>query len=134
MFNSTIKNKWIKLAFTVILLLGLGLRFYQYLMGRSLWDDETHLALNFMDHGLGRLMLPLDYIQAAPALFIIFVKTIVGIFGYSEVAFRAFPFICSITCLPLMYFLTRDLTGNKLTALLAFFIFSVNLSVIYFSS
>ena len=134
MIKAITKKRLIQLIFTVVLLLGLILRFYQYLMGRSLWDDETHLALNFMNHGFLRLLQPLDYIQAAPALFILSVKAIVEIFGYSEIAFRAFPFITSIATLPLIYFITRDLTGNKIMALIAFFVFSVNLCVIYFSS
>src|SRR5437762_282257 len=106
-------KKLFKAAFITILLLGIGLRSYQYLMGRSMWDDETHLALNFMNHGFARLMRPLDYIQAAPALFILLVKAIVEIFGYSELAFRAFPFVSSILTLPLIYFITKELTGNS---------------------
>jgi hypothetical protein len=134
MIKAITDKRIIQVVFTVVLLLGLILRFYQYLMGRSMWDDETHLALNFMNHGFLRLLQPLDYIQAAPALFILAVKSIVEIFGYSELAFRAFPFVTSIATLPLIYFITRDLTGNKIMALIAFFVFSVNLCVIYFSS
>src|SRR5215203_3213710 len=115
-------NRLIQIAFVVILALGLVLRCYYYLMGRSLWDDETHLALNFMDHGFARLFRPLDYIQIAPILFILVEKAITSVFGYGELALRFFPFFCSIASLPLIYFITRDLTGNRLTALIAFFL------------
>jgi hypothetical protein len=123
-----------QLAFTSILIIGLILRFYQYLMGRSLWEDETHLALNFMSRGFLGLAQPLDYIQGAPILFLWLVKLSVTIFGYGELAFRAVPFMSSILTLPLFYAVTRQLTTSKTTALIAFFIFSVNPAIIFFSS
>lgn len=128
------EKRIIKILFATTLLLGLVLRFYQYLMGRSLWDDETHLALNFMKYGFVRLLQPLDYIQAAPALFILLTKAMAETFGYGELALRAIPFVSSILTFPLIYFITRELTQNKVTALIAFFTFAVNLCVIYFSS
>jgi len=134
MVKDIVYKRSIQLAFTGVLLLGLALRSYQYLMGRSLWDDESHLALNLMNYGFLRLTQPLDYIQAAPVLFILLVKSVVKIFGYNELAFRAIPFVISILTLPLIYFITRQLTGRRITALIAFFIFSVNLCLIYFSS
>ena len=123
-----------RLAFIIILLLGLFMRFYQYFMGRSLWEDETHLALNLMNYGFLRLSQPLDYIQGAPILFLWLVKAVTKIFGYGELAFRAVPFVCSILTLPLFYPVTRKLTGNRTAALVAFFIFSVNPAIIFFSS
>src|ERR1043165_8221185 len=109
MFTSHTYQRLIKWAFILILFLGLLLRFYQYLMGRSLWEDETHLALNFMSRGFGRLAKPLDYLQGAPILFLWIVKAIVKIFGYGEIAFRALPFISSILTVPLIYYITKQL-------------------------
>jgi hypothetical protein len=134
MIKNSTYQRLIQVTFACVLVLGLFLRFYQYLMGRSLWEDETHLALNFMNRGFLGLAKPLDYIQGAPILFLWLVKAVVKIFGYGELAFRAVPFVSSVLTLPLFYFITKQLTGNKLTALIAFFIFSVNLSLIYFSS
>ena len=121
-------------TFCVLLLVGLSLRFYHYLMGRSLWEDETHLALNFMKYDFSGLMQPLDNVQAAPVFFIVIVKLFVSLFGYGELAFRALPFIVSILTLPLFYFILLDLTRSRITALIGFFIFALNLSLIYFSS
>src|SRR5678815_3767993 len=134
MMKGITEKRIIKILFTATLLLGLVLRFYQYLMGRSLWDDETHLALNFMKYGFVRLLQPLDYIQAAPALFILLTKAMAETLGYGELALRAIPFVSSILTFPLIYFITRELTQNKVTALIAFFTFAVNLCAIYFSS
>ena len=107
MWNKFSSSRLVQIVFTAILLLGLGLRFYFYLMGRSLWDDETHLALNFMDHGFARLFKPLDYIQIAPILFILAEKAIASVFGYGELALRALPFICSVLSLPTRH--SRDI-------------------------
>jgi len=127
-------DKIVKAAFFTILALGLALRFYQYLMGRSLWEDECHFALNFIKYGYLRLTKPLDDIQAGPIFFLFSVKTFAKIFGYVENALRAPTFIWSVLTLPLFYFIILDLTKSKITALLGFFVFSVNLAVIYFSS
>jgi 4-amino-4-deoxy-L-arabinose transferase-like glycosyltransferase len=124
-------NKW---AFIIILCIGISLRFYQYLMGRSLWEDECHLALNFINYGYLRLLKPLDYIQGAPILWIYSVKTFAKIFGYGECSLRATTFIASILSFPLFYFVTLQLTKNRIVALIGFLMFAVNGWLIYYSS
>ncbi|MBS1772467.1 MAG: hypothetical protein JST82_06395 [Bacteroidetes bacterium] len=121
-------------VFILMLGIGLYLRFYQYLMGRSLWEDETHFALNFIKYGYIRLAQPLDFIQAAALFFIWGTKAMGQLFGYTECALRAVPFIFSILSLPLFYYVIRDLTKNKIAALIGFFVFSVNVTLIFFSS
>ncbi len=120
--------------FFFILALGLFLRFYQYLMGRSLWEDEAHLALNFITRDYAELLKPLDYIQAAPPLFLLTVKTFTLIGGNEAWALRALPFLSSILTLPLFYYILLSLTKSKIAALTGFFPFAVNIAVIYFSS
>src|ERR1041384_5610084 len=111
-----IKNrKYVSAIFWIILVVGLVLRFYQYFMGRSLWEDECHLALNFMKYGFLRLAQPLDFIQGAPILFLWLVKASVKIFGYGEIAFRLVSFVGAILTLPLFYFVAVKLTGNRTT-------------------
>lgn len=127
-------NILFNLLFLFILFLGLYLRCYQYFMGRSLWEDEAHLALNFMTRDLPGLMKPLDYIQAAPPLFLLTTKLFTILFGFGPKALHALPFISSVLSLPLFYFIVRDLTKNKIIALIGFLIFAANLSLIYFSS
>ncbi len=127
-------NRLTQITFILILLLGLYLRCYQYLMGRSLWEDEAHLALNFITRGYLALLKPLDYIQAAPPLFLFSVKTFTLLFGYGPCALRALPFLASVVTLPLFYYILLELTKNRITALLGFFVFAVNAAVIYFSS
>jgi hypothetical protein len=127
-------DKLLRILFILGLLLGLSVRFYQYFMGRSLWEDETHLALNFMKYDFTGLAKPLDEIQAAPILFLYTVKLFAIIFGYGEKALRALPFICNILTFPLFYYIVRELTKSRIAALIGFLVFSVNLALIYFSS
>jgi hypothetical protein len=120
--------------FLIILAIGAVMRLWQYFMGRSLWEDETHLALNIINHGFLRLLEPLDYIQGAPVLFLWLVKLFGVVLGYGEASLRATPFLFSLLTLPLLYYVILDLTGNRAAALIGFFIYSVNITLVYFSS
>src|SRR5687767_15072000 len=91
--------------FYFVLALGIFLRCYQFLMGRSLWEDEAHLALNFITRGYLGLLQPLDYLQAAPPLFLWSVKSFALVFGYGERALRAFPLVMSLVALPCFYYI-----------------------------
>jgi len=132
--NADKYDRGLKILFIVVLTLGLGLRAYQYFMVRSLWDDETHLALNIIKYGFDGLSKPLDYIQVAPVFFLYAVKLFTIAFGNGELAMRAFPFLVSMLTLPLFYYIVLELTKNRVTALIAFAIFCFNISLIYFSS
>lgn len=126
--------KLYKIGFCCVLFLGLSLRFYWHFMCRSLWEDEAHIALNFMHFGYLGLMKPLENFQSAPIFFLWSVETFSKIFGNGELSLRAFPFLLSVFTLPVFYFLVKELTKERLTALIAFFIFSINWSFIYYSS
>lgn len=122
------------ILFLLILALGLYLRIYQYLMGRSLWEDEAHLALNFATRDFAGILRPLDYIQAGPVLYLLTTKAFTAMFGNGACALRALPFLASLLTLPLFYYIIRSLTGSRIAALTGFLIFSVNIAVIYYSS
>lgn len=127
-------GKLVQVLFVAILAVGLILRTYQHFMGRSLWGDECHFALNFIKYGFWDLTKPLDHIQAGPILFLWGVKAIAEVFGYTEVVLRSLTWFSCILTLPLFYFVSLHFTQKKIAALLAFFLFSVNVSLIYFSS
>lgn len=127
-------KKILNILFFLVLVLGLYLRFYQYLMGRSLWEDEAHLALNFITRDYSELLKPLDYIQAAPPVFLLTVKAFTHGWGNNEYALRALPFLSSILTLPLFYYILLSLTRSKIAALTGFLPFAVNIAVIYYSS
>lgn len=124
----------VNIFFVIILLAGLSLRFYFYLSNRDLGADEAHLALNFIHYGYIGLTHPLENFQSAPIFFLWSVETITRIFGFNEFALRFIPFVISIISFPFFYFFVRDLTKNKVIALLAFLMFALNWSFLYFST
>jgi hypothetical protein len=101
-------------------------------MGKSLWEDEAHLALNFITKDYIGITGVLDYEQSAPVLFLLTVEAFTHIGGFSIYALRAFPLLVSLLALPLYYVLVKELIGSRITALFAFFLFAANLALIYF--
>jgi hypothetical protein len=89
---------------TALVAAGLGLRAWQYLGRSALWTDEAMLANNIVTHSLGRLLFaPLDHNQAAPVGFLAIEKAMVSLFGANELALRAWPFVCAIVSLFLLW-------------------------------
>lgn len=127
-------NKLYSLLFLVILVAGLVLRFYQYLINRSLWHDEAHLALNFVDLGFKDLTKPLENFQSAPIFFLWGVELFSHIFGLGEMSLRLLPFIFSIAVMPLFYHIVYELTKQRITSLIAFLIYALNISFVYYAS
>jgi len=128
-------GKVASILFFVVLATGVGLRTYQhFFIGRPLWEDEAHLALNFIESGHLEMFMPLKNFQSAPILFLLGVETFSALFGFSEIVLRLFPFIVAILCYPLFYYFVRDMTGSRLTALTAFILLTCNLYVIQYTS
>lgn len=117
-----------------VILIGILLAVYQYIFNRSLWIDEASLALNVINKSFGELLQPLDYRQVAPIGFLYFEKLCVNIFGGSEYALRLFPLLSFIASIFLFTKLSRELIADKLFALAAVAMFSINVRSIYFSS
>jgi hypothetical protein len=94
-------------ALVLIVLLGAGIRFRQFLVGRSLWVDEAALALNIVNRSPSELLLPLDFLQGAPAGFLLLAKGATEIGDTSELWLRLVPFLSSILILILFPLITR---------------------------
>ncbi|MDY6937293.1 MAG: glycosyltransferase family 39 protein, partial [Cyanobacteriota bacterium] len=86
---------------------GVLVRVIQYAANRSLWADESVLALNIINRSYGELLQPLDYDQAAPIGFLMVLKLAVQTFGNNEYALRLFPLIGSILSFGLFYQVAR---------------------------
>ncbi len=83
---------------------GIALRLWQFLGVSALWTDEATLANNIVSRPLGLLVLrPLANQQAAPMGYLLVEKAFVAAFGPTELALRAFPTICSIAALVLLW-------------------------------
>jgi hypothetical protein len=95
------------------LLLGLLARCVRYFLRFPLWEDECFLCVNFAERGYLDLLRPLRYHQVAPPLFLWLELTAVRLLGFTELALRLFPFLCSAAGL----FLFRHLAGRLLRGL-----------------
>lgn len=90
---------WQRAAIVVLLGLGVALRLRAYLANRSLWLDESYLVLNLLERDFAGLLRPLDNTQAAAPGFLLAQRLIIDVFGSSEYALRALPFVASIGAL-----------------------------------
>lgn len=113
-----------RLLLFFVLSLGLGIRLINYFSNPGLWLDEALLALNLMERTYAGLLGPLGRNQVAPVLFLLIQKFIINLLGPGEMALRLFPLFCSALSLPLLYLLSRNLTGDKKIALTALFVFA----------
>jgi hypothetical protein len=87
------RTKMIVWGFVAI---GIVLRLRQFLFDRSLWVDESMLALNIINRSPAELLKPLDNNQGAPLGFLLLEKLVTLFFGSSEMALRLLPFVCGI--------------------------------------
>jgi len=96
-----------------LVVLGVGLRLWEYIFNRSLYLDEILLARSIVGMPLGELLTkPLLMDQVAPRGFLLIERLAVMVFGPSEWGLRLFPFLCGILSVILFRRLAeRVLTG-----------------------
>jgi hypothetical protein len=100
-------SAWLSAA---LIAAGIVLRIWQFLGRSALWTDEATLANNIVDRPLAQLLgAPLEHHQAAPVGYLIIEKLAVTIFGANELALRAFPVLCSIASLFLLWRVAKRL-------------------------
>lgn len=117
----------------IIICLGIVLRLAQYLSNRSLWLDESLLALNIIERSSSELMRPLDYYQGAPVGFLMLEKLAVQAFGNSEHALRLVPFLSGTIALFLFYRVAKLCIQPKAVPI-ALGLFAISDPLIYYSS
>jgi hypothetical protein len=87
---------------------------YQYLRNNSLWGDEAMLALSIASRRFEELLQPLAYGQVSTIPFLWAERLSVVLFGVSEPALRALPFIAgSILCLGIAPVARRFLRSDE---------------------
>lgn len=109
------------------------LRIAQYAHNRSLWFDESLLALNILHRPFGHLLQPLDYNQGAPIGFLFLQKLITVLFGGSEFALRALPLAAGLASL-FLFWRVANLCVAPRVAVLAIALFAVSGALVYYSS
>jgi hypothetical protein len=104
-----------------------------FFANRSLWLDETMLALNIGERSFVGLLDPLAFNQVAPLGFLWLEKLSVTVLGVSEMALRVFPLIAAIVALFLFAVLARRLL-TPYAALVAILLFALSTSQVYFAA
>ncbi len=115
------------------LFFGLLVRIRQYIYNRSLWFDESQLALNLVHRSYQELLDVLDHNQAAPPLFLWIEKLAIQILGNNEYALRLFPFLCGIISLYLFYLLAIRFTSG-ITTVMAIALFVSLKEIVYYAT
>jgi hypothetical protein len=117
----------------VLIAVGVVLRVARYLDNRSLWLDESFLALNLINRSFSGLLDPLDFQQGAPTGFLMAEKLSVGLLGESEYALRLLPLVVGVVSLFLFWEVARRWLARAAAVMgLALFVFLEPL--IYYSS
>jgi hypothetical protein len=123
-----------RLVIPAILLLGIVFRTVQLLSGRSIWMDEAWLALNLLNRDFAGLLQPLDLFVVAPPMFLWIEKCIILTIGPTDLAFRLFPYICSIISLFFFNILLDQLQVKRNVRILSILFFALLPALIYFGS
>ena len=98
---------WLSVALVAA---GIALRLWQYLGASALWTDEATIANNIVGRTVAQLLVsPLAHNQAAPVGFLMIEKLSVTIFGANELALRAYPLVCSVLSLALLWRVSKRL-------------------------
>jgi Dolichyl-phosphate-mannose-protein mannosyltransferase len=116
----------------LVVAIGLALRLPRYLGRPSLWIDEARLALSVAGRTWRGLLLPLDYDQTAPVVFLWLEKAAITIGGIGELALRAPVFIAGLLVIPLLHGVARRFVDAR-TALIAAAIGAVSPLLIQYS-
>ena len=115
-----------------IIFIGVSLRLYVYLENRSLWGDETSLALNIVHKNFSELTRLLDYHQAAPIGFLFIEKLFIIVLGNHDYILRIFPFISGVLALYFIYRFARTHLGPA--GIIALALSSFTWLFVYYSS
>jgi 4-amino-4-deoxy-L-arabinose transferase-like glycosyltransferase len=107
-------ERWLAspLFWAVFLVLGLAIRFRQYLFAHSYWYDEAFMLLAIREHGFADLLGPQPYHVVSPPGFLWVTRALYEIGATGECLMRLPAFVAGIAALLLMIPLARKLIGN----------------------
>ncbi|HEX3334207.1 MAG TPA: glycosyltransferase family 39 protein [Acidimicrobiales bacterium] len=117
----------------VLVVVGCVLRVRQFVFHRSLWTDETMLALNVLHRNYAGLTHPLALLQGAPIGFLWLQKTSTIVFGSNEYALRLVPLLAGLASIFFFAsFVRRTLGGWPRCVALA--IFAISPTLVYYAT
>jgi len=120
-------------VFALIVAAGLLARLVQFAQRRPLFIDDIQLMLNIVARGYRDLLRPLALEQSAPALFLWTQRSIVRLFGVSDVTFTMLSLAVGIAVLPFAWLIARRIT-DRVTAMLAVAMLSISPPLIYYAT
>jgi hypothetical protein len=123
-----------KIAVFFILSAGVVLSLLQFLYNRSLWLDESCLALNIIHKNSFELLKPLDYNQVAPILFLQIEKLFSTILPHSEYGLRLFPLLCFWASIYFFYKIIKMQMSNIYAIIFGLSLFVFNNTLFYYSN
>lgn len=117
-----------------LIVLGAGLRLWQWLARPSLWLDELVVARNVLEKPLDALLFrPLDHDQIAPPLYLLLTRGCVELFGPDERALRLPALLASLATLILVWRLGRRLVPSR-AALVALGLVAAAPALVFFGT
>jgi hypothetical protein len=123
--DAAVRERWLGALTWGFVGLGIVLRVFRYAMNFPLWGDESFVAVNFIARSYRDLLLPLDYGQICPLLFLWIERWIVIHLGFSEWTLRLFPLVCAVASVGL-FRQVAALVVRGVPLLLAVAIFAVS--------
>ncbi len=119
-----------------LILFGMILRLKFYFENRSLWTDESCLAIAIVNRSFSEIWQNVEIfpeLAKAPLIFLFIEKFMVTLLGNHELALRLFPLLCGLGSLILFYFFLKNTVGPK-TLTLALALFAISERLIYYSA
>jgi len=113
--------------------IGIVIRIVRYAADRSLWGDESALALNILQRSPRELFEPLDYLQGAPTGFLLAEKAVTHVLGDDELSLRLVPLICGVAALVVFALVARRILQTE-AAVLAVALVAFSDPLVYYSS
>jgi hypothetical protein len=130
----TSRFRFEQMIIKIVLLTGVILSLVQFFFNRSLWLDESVMALNIINRSYSALLKPLDYIQVAPILFLQIEKVCSTLIPNSELGLRLFPLISYLLSLIFIYKILKVIHQDHYTIIFSISLFAINATFIYYSN
>src|SRR3989442_3174072 len=122
------------LPFLALIMLGAGLRAWQYFGAAPLWLDELAIAKNIHDFGPWALLSqPLELDQSAPVGFLLLTKASVAVFGDTDLSLRLPPFLAGLILLPSFAALSARVLGARM-ALIAILLVTISPTLVRYGA
>src|SRR6266550_2597902 len=117
----------------ILVLVGIAVRLEQYIFNRSLWLDESLMALNIMHRSFRQLTQQLDFHLVGPLAWLFTEKACNLLFGNREMALRLPQILSGVLAMLLIPLLAKRLLPQR-AAVVAVGLFALCRPLIYYAS